>query len=93
MLLQHAEIKAFLGALDQTNFTYRWTHPDPRMDELQENVSRIVERAIESKEKTAGIFERVRQLTYAARGTKAIPFLPDFVPLVEPPRLTESWFC
>jgi hypothetical protein len=93
MLLQHAEIAAFTGALDQTNFTYRWTHPDPRMDELQENVSRIVERAIESKEKTVGVFERVRQLAYAARGEPPIPFLPDFVPLMEPPRLTESWFC
>jgi radical SAM superfamily enzyme YgiQ (UPF0313 family) len=93
MLLRHAEITAFTGALDQTNFTYRWTHPDPRMDELQVNVSRIVELAIESKERTAGIFERVRQLAYAARGEQAVPFLPDFVPLVEPPRLTESWFC
>ena len=62
------------------------------MDDLQENISRIVEQAIESKEKTAGVFERVRQLAYAARGEQAIPFLPDFVPLVDPPRLTESWF-
>lgn len=93
MLLQQAEITAFTGALDQTNFTYRWTHPDPRMDELQENVSRIVERAIESKEKTVGVFQRVRELAYAARAEQAIPFLPDFVPLMEPPRLTESWFC
>jgi hypothetical protein len=93
MLLQHSAMKAFLGPLDQTIFTYRWTHPDPRMDELQESVSRIVERAIESKERTAGIFERVRQLAYAARGEQAIPFLTDFVPLMEPPQLTESWFC
>jgi radical SAM superfamily enzyme YgiQ (UPF0313 family) len=93
MLLEHAEITAFIGALDQTNFTYRWTHPDPRMDELQENVARIVEQAIASKETTVGIFERVRQLAHAARGEQAVPFLQDFVPLPEPPRLTESWFC
>lgn len=93
MLLQYAEIAAFIGALDQTNFTYRWTHPNPRMDELQANVARMVERAIESKEKTAGIFARVRQLAYTARGEQAIPFSPDFVPRAEPPRLTESWFC
>ncbi|MFY9618547.1 MAG: CUAEP/CCAEP-tail radical SAM protein [Pyrinomonadaceae bacterium] len=93
MLLQHDDMTAFLGPLDQTNFAYRWTHPDPRMDELQENVTRTVEQAIDSKEGTAEIFEGVRGLAYAARGERAIPFLPDFVPLLEPPRLTESWFC
>jgi radical SAM superfamily enzyme YgiQ (UPF0313 family) len=93
ILLQHEGMKAFLGPLDQTNFAYRWTHPDSRMDKLQENVTRTVDRAIESKEGAAEIFEQVRRLAYAAHGQQAIPFVPDFVPLIEPPRLTESWFC
>jgi radical SAM superfamily enzyme YgiQ (UPF0313 family) len=93
MLLQQPEMEPFLGPLDQVSFTYRWTHPDPRMDELQKNVASVVERAIESKERVATIFARVRQLAHTARGEQAFPFGPDMVPSQEPPRLTESWFC
>jgi radical SAM superfamily enzyme YgiQ (UPF0313 family) len=92
-LLQQAEMMPFLGPIDQPNFSYRWTHPDPRMDELQENVGVVTEQMIQSKESTVKILERVRQMAYAARGEEAIPFIPSLVSQIEKPRLTESWFC
>jgi len=63
------------------------------MDALQENVSVVVEQMIQSKDSPVTIFERVRQMAYAARGEEAIPFMPDLVSHIEMPRLTESWFC
>jgi radical SAM superfamily enzyme YgiQ (UPF0313 family) len=92
-LLMHVGMRPFLGPLDHASFTYRWTHPDPRMDELQERVSGVVEEMTQSQETTFAIFERVRQLAYAACGEKAPPLLPDLLLQRESPRLTESWFC
>ena len=92
-LLAHAGMTPFLGPLDQTSFTYRWTHPDPRMDELQGKVSEAVQRMTQTRAGTLAIFERVRELAYAARGRKAVPSLPDLIPQIEAPRMTESWFC
>jgi len=40
----------FLGPLVERDFYYRWTHPDPRMDRLQEAVQAAVARAAESAE-------------------------------------------
>jgi len=91
-LLDRRAIKPHLGSLDQASFMYRWTHPDPRMDDLHQAVSRAVERAAESGEDPRGTFEAVRVLAYAAAGTEP----PPAIPLPEgsrAPRLTEPWFC
>jgi len=93
LLLHRGDMKLYVTGLDQPNFSYRWTHPDPQMDQLQKNVNELVEQMIESKSSTAMIFERVRQLAYAAHGAEAAPFVKDFGPQIEPPRLTEAWFC
>jgi len=92
-LLTHGGIKPLLGPLDQPSFTYRWTHPDPRMEELQESVSEAVEQMTQSQETTFAMFERVRQLAYEARGEVARPLQPDLCVQKDLPRLTESWFC
>jgi radical SAM superfamily enzyme YgiQ (UPF0313 family) len=92
-LLKHSGIKPFLGPLDQGSFSYRWIHPDSRMDELQEEVSEAVQRMTQANVATLAILRRVRELAYAARGEKAIPFVPELAQHYEAPRLTESWFC
>lgn len=93
-LLMHVGMKPFLGPLDQASFTYRWTHPDSRMDELQERVSGVVEQMTQSQETTFAIFGRVRELAYAARGERA-PYLSLALAFrqMRVPGLTESWFC
>lgn len=93
LLLHREEMKLFVTGLDQPNFSYRWDHPDSRMDQLQKNVSKLVEQMIHAKSSAVTIFERVRQLAYAVRGDRATPFVRDLVPQIEPPRLTEAWFC
>src|SRR5207247_1856462 len=35
LLVSRSAIRPFLGPLDVGAFTFRWTHPDPRMDALQ----------------------------------------------------------
>ena len=95
-LLSQPAIQPDLGALDQESFTYRWTHPDPRMDELHKAVSVAVESASQISEDAFVTFHRVRNLAYAAIGREesSVAFPMDVLPdRKRPPRLTEDWFC
>ena len=92
-LLAREAIKPHLGPLDQASFSYRWTHPDPRMDRLQQDASRLVEAATRSGEDAGVTFYRLKALAGAVLGVplQAAPALaPD---RRRPPRLTEAWFC
>ena len=95
-LLSQPSIQPYLGPLDQESFTYRWTHPDPRMDELHKAVSVAVENAAQIGEDASITFHRVRNLVYTVIGKEksSIPFPVAFEPdRKRPPRLTEDWFC
>ncbi len=94
-LLDHPAIQPFLGPLDQAAFTHRWSHPDPRMDRLQQDVNRVVEQATRTDEDAAATFDRVRALAYTTCGHQ-VPLRnsPALRPgRSRPPRLTEPWFC
>jgi hypothetical protein len=95
MLLDRPAIQPYLDSLDQAAFTYRWTHRDPRMDDLQRAVSAVVEEAARADEDPAITFERVRALAYTAHGERRLArvFAPLSSERSRPPRLTEPWFC
>lgn len=90
-LLDRPAMKPFLGPLDQASFSYRWVHPDPRMDRLQKEVSALVEADARIGEDPAVTFYRVWALA-AGR-----PAAADFTALrrdrLRAPRLSEPWFC
>jgi radical SAM superfamily enzyme YgiQ (UPF0313 family) len=99
LLLSRPAIQPFLGSLDPAAFTYRWTHPDARMDALQREVSALVEDAAGAGDDHVATFYRVRALS-AARGGRGgghppaaggPRFPPPERPI--PARLTEPWFC
>ncbi|MBI3990064.1 MAG: radical SAM protein [candidate division NC10 bacterium] len=94
-LLSRPAIRPFLGLLDQASLSYRWTHPDPRMDHLHQAVSAAVEEATRAGEDPAVTFDRVRALAYAARGGRPPAAVSPTLPhgRSRPPRLTEPWFC
>ena len=90
-LLAREAITPHLGALDQAAFIHRWTHPDPRMDVLQREASRLVETA--GTADPAATFYRLKALAGATAGRSEAP-VPTFAPdRRRPPRLTEAWFC
>jgi radical SAM superfamily enzyme YgiQ (UPF0313 family) len=95
LLLSQPDASEWLGPLNEEAFSYEWTHRDRRVDELQEQVSILVERAAASNEDTAETFYRIRELAYASRGDEEPA--RDVMPLEplrrRPPRLTEAWFC
>lgn len=95
LLVDLPAMQPHLGALDQPTFSYRWTHPDPRMDALQQAVMSHVTSAAESGEDPAATFEHVRRLASEISGLA--PLVASAAGLAadrpRPPRLTEPWFC
>ena len=94
-LLDRTTIRPFLALLDQASFSYRWTHPDPRMDRLHGSICRMIEEATQAEEDPAVTFVRVRELAETIAGlARSASHRPE--PLSgprRPPRLTEPWFC
>jgi radical SAM superfamily enzyme YgiQ (UPF0313 family) len=84
-----------LGPFDPATFSYRWTHPDPRVDALQAAVAALVEQATRDGEDGALTFARIHALarTAAGRTGPPPPPPPERVPVAAVPRLTEPWFC
>ena len=83
-----------LGSLIQESFTYTWTHPDPRMDRLQRDITARVEKAASLGQDPFVTFYQIRLLTDAPLGRTSKRPLPSPNPnRIRPPRLTETWFC
>jgi radical SAM superfamily enzyme YgiQ (UPF0313 family) len=78
--------------LDEAALSWRWTHPDPRMDVLQRKVAAAVEAGAARGQDPARLMAEVKALALAAAGREhqhvARPFSGR-----RSPRLTESWFC
>ncbi|MFQ5876182.1 MAG: CUAEP/CCAEP-tail radical SAM (seleno)protein [Acidobacteriota bacterium] len=99
LLNDRPEVRPFLGPLDAGRHTFLWTHPDARVDRLQEDVAAIVERAARAREDPRLTFLRIRSATARAGGESPAPS-PDALlhppprrDRGRPPRLSEPWFC
>jgi hypothetical protein len=95
LLLQRAAVQPFLGALDQSAFSYHWSHPDARMDELHRAATLLVQRAAKTDADPALTFEQLRALAVAARDGRPPTAVTSRLPSARKrsPRLTEPWFC
>ncbi len=91
-----APISECIDRLDQENFQFIWTHPDPRMDPLQQAVTRVVEEGAQIEEDPERTFYRLWELVCNTAGVefsshnKTVPLNPQ---RVRPHRMTEPWFC
>jgi hypothetical protein len=95
LLLETPALRPHLGPLEQETLSYRWTHPDPRMDRLQAETAALVARAVEVNADAPVIFDRVRAMAAAAAGAAAPTPVAGGMSKgrKRPPRLTEAWFC
>jgi radical SAM superfamily enzyme YgiQ (UPF0313 family) len=90
-LAEHPETLPHRGPLDEAAFTYRWTHPDPGMDQLQKQVSEIVAQDAQAGEDPSTTFYRVMELATGRQPVDIMRRLPK--DRSRAPRLTEAWFC
>jgi radical SAM superfamily enzyme YgiQ (UPF0313 family) len=90
-LLDRPAMKPYLGPLDQASFSYRWAHPDPRLDRLHKEVSSLVEKDAQADEDPALTFYRVKALAAGRNPDRVLSRLP--LDRLRAPRLSEPWFC
>ncbi len=90
-LLTLPEVTRCLAPFDPIRLVYPWRHPDPRVDELCDEVGALVGRRLTSsrRELFADIWEVAHHLVGRASGTRTrIP--PS---RAEVPFLDEPWYC
>jgi hypothetical protein len=93
-LLLGPETRAAFGELDGAALSYQWTHSDPRVDRLQQEIAAIAADAAGTRLDPAIVFARIRERVHAASGRHAVqPVASTRPPGPPPPRLSESWFC
>jgi radical SAM superfamily enzyme YgiQ (UPF0313 family) len=90
-LLDHPALKPHLGPLNQASFSYAWTHPDPGMDRLHQDVSALVEHDTRENIDPGLTFYRVWALADGRDPDTVTPRLPR--ERARAPRLSEPWFC
>lgn len=93
-LLKEPDAHEWVGPLDEAAYSYSWTHPDPRIDELQRRVARISEEASSCDADPYETFQAICDVTYRL-ADESPPDRPERPRRRwrRPPRLTESWFC
>jgi radical SAM superfamily enzyme YgiQ (UPF0313 family) len=95
LLVGSPAMQPHLDTLDADNFTWRWKHPDPRMDALQLEVAGIAASTTVAEGNPVDGWRAVRAAARRAAGRTPAPEPDGFRGFAgaSPPRLTEAWFC
>jgi radical SAM superfamily enzyme YgiQ (UPF0313 family) len=94
-LLTLDDMRVHVGAFDPGTLTYRWSHPDPRVDELQRDLMTLVGTRLSADRRTT--FDEVSALAHRRAGLPIPPGGPaDSRPArnrATVPYLNEPWYC
>ncbi len=94
-LLDTPDSHTWLGELDSSAYTYQWSHPDSRMDDLQRHIAQQVEQGESLQTNPVETFLHVKELVSAMQGHERSlrEALDNYGTPKVLPHLTESWFC
>lgn len=86
---------AWLRELDAAAYTYRWQHPDPRLDMLHSQVSALVAEAQRKGADAVEIFFHIKAQALATQGQDMCITcgIRGYGARKIVPHLTETWFC
>jgi radical SAM superfamily enzyme YgiQ (UPF0313 family) len=84
-LLELEEITRLVGPFDARTLTYPWVHPDPRVDALQQSISRLV--GVRASRSRRELFSAVSELAGLERMTSTLEARSAI------PYLNEPWYC
>jgi radical SAM superfamily enzyme YgiQ (UPF0313 family) len=89
-LLVLDEMRRHVGAFDPATLTYRWSHPDPRVDDLHREVSTLVGLRLTADRRAT--FDAISAIAHARAGVPPIASKParDRATV---PYLNEPWYC
>ena len=89
-LLGVDEVTRLAGVFDGNTLTYRWSHPDPRVDALQNDVSALVGRRLTSERHEA--FAAISTLAHERAGLTE-PRRSRQTSQSSVPHFDEPWYC
>ncbi|HEY7492960.1 MAG TPA: CUAEP/CCAEP-tail radical SAM protein [Candidatus Tectomicrobia bacterium] len=94
-LLELPDIHSLIGAFDDTALTYRWQHPDVRVDRLCDEALKLVQ---SGEAEDVGRYEIFTRLWAAAHKAADLSMPPVPEPVLAPrrgpiPYLSEPWYC
>ncbi|MBA3884408.1 MAG: radical SAM protein [Acidobacteria bacterium] len=89
-LLDLDDMRALAERFDPVSLTHRWSHPDPRVDELQGRVANLV--GARTSARRDDVFAEVWQLAHEVGGAGALRVPPPLVRATVP-YLDEPWYC
>jgi radical SAM superfamily enzyme YgiQ (UPF0313 family) len=89
-LIPQPEMRPHLGAFDPATLTYRWSHPDPRVDALHDEVTTIVGTRLTADRRA--VFETVTTIAHQRAGIARHGSRPARARATVP-YLNEPWYC
>jgi radical SAM superfamily enzyme YgiQ (UPF0313 family) len=94
-LLGLPELRNFLGPFDEAALSYRWQHPDPRVDALQREIEDVVHGASKADMDRRAIFDLAWACLQRTMGDpgKPLPAVAPGRPRATIPYLNEPWYC
>ena len=95
-LLELPEVRRSVGNLDEASLSYRWSNPDPSIDELQRNVQAVVDRGDRQHWTRTRTFHHICRLVDS--GAEWLQSMEKHRTGGSPqrctiPYLTEPWYC
>ncbi len=85
-------MRAHIGAFDPATLTYRWSHPDARVDALQQELMSLVGTRLTSDRR--GLFDAARALAYECAGrSRPVENPRPARARATVPYLNEPWYC
>lgn len=92
-LLELPDVATLVRDFDSRKLVYAWHHPDPHMDLLAENLSRIVAEAEKKRESRSQTFERIWDAAAELQQNPHTQFPRMASPARPAPYLSEPWYC
>jgi hypothetical protein len=93
-VLDLADVQAVIEGFDPVTLTYRWVHPDPRVDALQRDVAALVGVRVSTDRRA--VFEEISVLAHERAGLSRTGLSrPASLAAVRArvPYLSEPWYC
>ena len=90
LLLTTPEMRPYIGHFDPVTLTHRWTHPDARVDGLQQTVGAIVGARVNADRRA--VFEEISTLAHDRAG-RPMPRSRPARDRATVPYLNEPWYC
>lgn len=91
-LLELEEMESHIGMFNQEKLMYEWRHEDPKVDELQEEIFRLVMDRNKCSASRSEVFTEIWHLVHKKLDLRT-PDLPDIQSTTTIPFLEEPWYC